>query len=287
VTVDWKLPPLRQGVDADDALAQTRAMVASGTLAEGFTGTATTSSGTLGGRPAVFCVPEQHARTILYLHGGGYRLGHAPTWTPFGAHLASVTASQVVLLDYRVAPEDPFPAAIHDVTAAYEELVAADHGPVVVAGDSAGGGLTAALTIACLRAGVDVPAGTVLISPWLDLTVTASSYESRDGIDNMFSRATAQSAAELYLQGAPAKDELASPMFADVTGFPPTLLFAGTSEVLLEDSLGFAARLALAHVDVELHVASGMQHVWPTLQPALPQTEAAFDAITRFVARVA
>jgi acetyl esterase/lipase len=287
VTIDWKLPPERPGSPPPADLVQRRAQISDAPLVQGFTGTAEARAGDLGGRPAVFCTPNHWTRTILYLHGGGYRIGHAPTWTPFGVHLASLTGSRVVLLDYRIAPEDPFPAAVHDVTSAYEELGAGSDGSIVVAGDSAGGGLAAALIVACLRADVAVPRGVALISPWLDLTVSASTYGSREGTDTMFSRDAAQDAAHLYLQGSPAKDDLASPMFAALTGFPPTLVYAGTSEVLLDDALQFSARLALADVDVELQVAAGMQHVWLTIQPALPQTETALDTLRRFVERVA
>ena len=124
---------------------------------------------------AFVCEPDEPTSTFLYLHGGGYRLGEAAGWIPFAARLATATSARVVLVDYKLAPEHPFPAAIHDVVAAYDD-VRAQGLPVVVGGDSAGGGLAAALAVACVESGVEVPAGLVLLSPWLDLTVRAATF---------------------------------------------------------------------------------------------------------------
>jgi acetyl esterase/lipase len=189
---------------------------------------------------------------------------------------------RVVLVDYRLAPEFPFPAALRDAVAVYD-AVRADGGTVHVGGDSAGGGLAAAVAVACLQHGVAVPAGLVLISPWLDLTQTAGTFASRAETDVMFSKTSGDEAAGLYLQGLDPRDPLASPQFADVTGFPPTQLFAGGQETLLDDSLEFAARLARAGGAVELVVAPDQQHVYPYLAPDTAAGRAAHTAIVRFL----
>jgi len=234
---------------------------------------------------AFVCEPAVPTCTFLYLHGGGYRLGEAAGWIPFAARLATATSARVVLVDYKLAPEHPFPAAIHDVVAAYD-VVRAQGLPVVVGGDSAGGGLAAALAVACVDSGVEVPAGLVLLSPWLDLTVRAATFESRRTRDQLFSAEAATEAADSYLQGVAPDDPLASPLFADLRGFPPTLLFAGGAEVLLEDTLAFASRLGHADVTFECHVVSDMQHVWPTIFPDLVESQRAVSDIVEFVARV-
>jgi monoterpene epsilon-lactone hydrolase len=130
---------------------------------------------------------------------------------------------------------------------------------------------------------VDRPRGLILLSPWLDLTITAGTYTSRADSDALFSKASAQEAAGQYLQGHSAEDPLASPLFADPSGFPPALLFASADESLLDDTLGFAARLAEARVPVETHIVPGMPHVWPVIAPQSTKSALVFEEIARFV----
>jgi acetyl esterase/lipase len=195
----------------------------------------------------------------------------------------SAIGARATLVDYRLAPEHPFPAAVHDAAAVYDAVRVSGDRPVVVAGDSAGGGLAAALVVAALRSGVATPAALVLLSPWLDVALTGETHTTRAARDQLFPTASSTEAAETYLQGHPARDPLASPLFADVEGFPPTALFAGTEETLLSDSVSFASRLALDGVTVTLHVAAGMQHVWPLLQPDARESDAVFATIGTFV----
>jgi acetyl esterase/lipase len=286
VNATWKLPPERAGRDAPPALAERRAAMAAAAMPGAEPSDRVHPRAVSCGRVQAFvCEPAAPVCTFVYLHGGGYRLGEAANWVPFASRLANAAAARVVLVDYKLAPEHPFPSAIHDVAAAYDDVRA--HGlPVVVGGDSAGGGLAAALTVACVDSGVEVPAGLVLLSPWLDLTVEASTYESRRSRDQLFSAEAATEAADSYLQGVAPDDPLASPLFADLSGFPPTLLFAGGAEVLLEDTLAFASQLGRADVTFECHVARGMQHVWPTIFPDLVESQRALSDIVEFVARV-
>jgi acetyl esterase/lipase len=137
--------------------------------------------------------------------------------------------------------------------------------------------------VACLRSGRPVPDGLVAISPWVDLTVTNETFATRAESDQFFPRASAEEAAEAYLQGVDPADPLVSPLFADLAGFPPTLVFAGGAETLLGDGLDFVARLAGAGASVEGHFPAGMQHVWPTLFADLPESKAAVAAMARFI----
>jgi len=272
------LPALRQGQPAPAALTERRAMTAGSRKDLPVEPGVTVVEKEHAGVPGLECSVPSAKRTILHLHGGGYRMGEPAMWIPFGAWLAKLAQARVVLPHYRLAPEHPFPAAIHDGVAVYEALLKS--GPVLLSGDSAGGGLAAAITVAVL--GRANPPGVVLISPWLDLTVEAATYATRSSTDKLFSKEAAKEGSGQYLQGHSAKDPLASPLFADLKGFPPTLILAGGDEVLLGDSLAFAARLGEAGATVEAHFVAGMQHVWPTVFPALPESVAAMDAIARF-----
>jgi acetyl esterase/lipase len=192
----------------------------------------------------------------------------------------------VTLPDYRLAPENPFPAALYDAAAVYGCLIRSD-APVFVAGDSAGGGLAAALVVLCSQDHARGPDGIILLSPWLDLALTSETYISRAETDRFFPLASAEDAAGAYLQGHSADDPLVSPIRADLSGFPPTLLMAGTDETLLGDALRFSTQLATAGRDVTLWVAEGMQHAWPAISADLPETAQAVRAIGAFVERIA
>ncbi|MGW0683973.1 alpha/beta hydrolase fold domain-containing protein [Streptomyces sp. NPDC002754] len=233
--------------------------------------------------PCVVCTPPQPRGTALYLHGGGYWLGPVALFTAFAARLAAATGARVVAARYRLAPEHPFPAAPHDAAQVYERLLSESDVPPVVLGDSAGGGLGAALVVACARSGVPVPSGLVLLSAWLDLRCTAGSYRSRAATDQLFSHEAARQAADQYLQGHPADDDLASPLLGDLSAFPPTLLYASTDEVLLEDSVSFASALAHAGVPTSASYVPGVPHAWPSVFLDLPASAETLDALARFV----
>jgi acetyl esterase/lipase len=240
---------------------------------------------TIAGVACVVCRPTAPTSTMVYLHGGGYRVGTARAWTSFGSRLAAAAHTQVVLVDYRLAPEHPFPAAIYDAAAVYDAVQSAHVGPLLVAGDSAGGGLAAALAVAAGIAGATPPDGLILISPWVDLTLTSDTFATRAESDQFFPLESAKDAAELYLQGVDPREPLVSPLMADFSDFPPTLVFAGGAETLLGDGLNLATRMVEAGVSVEGHFPAGMQHVWPTLYPDLPESADAVAAISRFIQR--
>jgi acetyl esterase/lipase len=220
--------------------------------------------------------------TILYFHGGGYRMGSPAAWANFASRLVAATGCRVVVPDYRLAPEHPVPAGVQDALAVHRALIASDGAAPMVGGDSAGGGLAAALALACKTLGLACPQKAILLSPWVDLTVTNPTYENRPA-DQFFPKPSAQEAAALYLQGHDPQDRLASPLKADLTGFPPTLLLASSDECLIGDALAFQSALADARVPVETHIVPAMTHVWPVIAPALPQSQAALVAIGNFV----
>jgi acetyl esterase/lipase len=241
---------------------------------------------TLGGRPALDVLVEGAGGDgiILYLHGGGYSIGSARTGANLAAPLARSTGVAAVSLDYRLAPEDPFPAAVDDVLAAYRELVESGQ-KVVVAGDSAGGGLALALMIAARRAGLPLPAGAVLYSPWTDVSLSGGSMDSRGEFDPLFARAQLAESADWYVGGQDVRDELASPLFADLTGLPPLLIQVGSAEVLLDDSLRLAVRAAESEVDVSLDVVAGAPHVFQYFTGFLPEADEALERAAAFVRR--
>jgi epsilon-lactone hydrolase len=238
------------------------------------------------GVPCVVCSPPEPRDVVVYFHGGGYRLGSPATFTGFAARLADATRALVVAVDYRLAPEHPYPAALHDSSRVYEQILAESGRPPIAVGDSAGGGLAAALVVACVSAAVAVPRGLVLASAWLDLRCAAASYRSRSATDRLFSLDAARQAAGQYLQGHDPRDPLASPLLADVASFPPTLLFASADEVLLDDTAAMAAALTQARVPTTASFVPGLPHVWPCVAPDHPESAVALDAIARFVHRL-
>ncbi len=281
--MSWQLPPERgTGRSADESLVARHDGAAAMQKNQSVAAGATVTDEIVGQVACVICRPESPASTVLYLHGGGYRLGTPQSWVSFASKLATAANTRVIIPDYRLAPEHPFPAALHDAAAVFDALRDTSDS-LMVGGDSAGGGLATALVAACLLSDVAVPDALVVLSPWVDLTVTNDTFASRADTDQLFPRASADDAAEAYLQGVAADDPLASPLFTDLSGFPPSLVFAGGAETLLGDGLRLTTRLAEAGVSVEGHFPAGMQHVWPTLFPDLSESADAVEAIARFV----
>lgn len=231
--------------------------------------------------------PEGAVRaTVLHLHGGGFRQGCPEMIGPYATALADRCGVEVVCPAYRLAPEHPFPAGLNDAAKVYRALRREGQGRLIVSGDSAGGGLAASLTALVTSEG-DAPAGLILLSAWLDLTVTAGTYWSNAATDPLFSQEAAETAADLYLQGHAAADPLASPLFAPLAGLPPTLVNFGEGEVLADDSRAFHAALQAAGVTAQLHPVAGMDHVAVTRGLTLVGAPETFAAVAAFVERVA
>lgn len=222
---------------------------------------------------------------IVHFHGGGYRLGCPEAAGPFARALADRCQMEVVCPEYRLAPEHPYPAALNDGLAIVTALAAAGASPLILSGDSAGGGLAA--SIVSSETVKHRCAGLALHSPWLDLTVSAPSYRYNATNDPRFSEDAARRSADLYLQGHPADDPRVSPMFAQLDGFPPTLLTVGSGEVLRDDARTFARKLGEAQVAAELVEIADMEHTAPVRALHLPGAEAAMTATVRFVNAVA
>jgi acetyl esterase/lipase len=224
-------------------------------------------------------------RTIFYLHGGAYVVGSAVGWSGFAAALSRAADARVLLIDFRLAPEHPHPAALDDALTAYRWLVetTSPQAHTVVAGESAGGGLALALLTALHDAGDDLPAAAVLISPWVDMTLTAASLDDRADLDPFTSRAGLEMNVGAYLQGQDPKAPSASPLFADLTGLPPTLILVGTNDALLDDATRLNDLARRAGVAVTLNVADEMYHMWPIMSSFLPEARQAVQEIGEFV----
>lgn len=220
----------------------------------------------LGGVPGVMVMPKgAHARrALLYLHGGGYGIGSSKSHAHMAGRLGEAAGVRACVMDYRLAPEARFPAAVDDAVAAYRALLedGAAGADIIIAGDSAGGGLTVATALALKAKGLPQPAGLFCISPWADLSQTGASYAAMAGDDLIVSREDLDNWATLYLDGASLADPLASPVHGDFTGLAPLLIHVGSDEVLLSDSIRLAERAGLARVPVTLTVAPEMPHVW-------------------------
>jgi phosphinothricin tripeptide acetyl hydrolase len=224
-------------------------------------------------------------RVVLYLHGGGYVIGSPRSHRHLAAAIAGAAGASALLLDYRLAPEHPFPAAVEDATAAYRWLLDQATAPerIVIAGDSAGGGLTVATLLALREARVPLPAGGVCISPWVDLTCSGASYRTMAAADPIVRRAGVEEMARAYLGATPPRTPLASPLFADLRGLPPLLIHVGSDEVLLDDAVQLAERAKAAGVDATLEIYDRMIHVWHWFLPMLDEAQTAVEAIGRFV----
>jgi len=272
--------------DRDASVAEQRATFAERQTAP-LPDDVTVAEATLGGRPALdLRVPGANPhQVLLYLHGGGYVVGSARTGARLAVALGRRAGVRAVSLDYRLAPENPFPAAVDDTLAAYRELL--DSGlradEIAMAGDSAGGGLAVATLLAARAAGLPQPAAVAVFSPWVDLTLSGDSMVAKDGVDPLFTRERIAAYAERYVPQRDRSAPLVSPAFADLTGLPPLLVQVGSHEVLLDDAVRLAGRAAADDVAVTLDVAPGVPHVFQSFLGMLDDAEEALDRAGRFL----
>jgi epsilon-lactone hydrolase len=244
-----------------------------------------------GGVKAEWIVPPNATpdRVILYFHGGGYVMGSINTHRAMVARIARASQARALALDYRLAPEHPFPAAVEDATAAYRWLIAQGYKPgkIVVAGDSAGGGLVLAALIALRDAKAELPACAVPISPWTDMEGTGASMKTNAAKDPMVAPSGSNGGlfnmAKAYIGSADPKNPLASPLHADYKGIPPLLIQVGGTETLLDDSTRVAEKAKAAGVKVDLEVWDEMIHVWHVFAKLLPEGQQAIDRIGQYV----
>ena len=240
-----------------------------------------------GGVPAEWIMTPQSMaeRVILYLHGGGYTTGSVNTHREMISRLSRAAGARVLAIDYRLGPEHPFPAAVEDATTAYRWLLENGVEPtrLVIAGDSAGGGLTVATLVALRDAGSPLPTAGVCLSPWVDLEGIGESMTTKAEADPMIQRDHLLAMAKAYLGDANPRTPLAAPLYADLTGLPPLLIQVGTAETLLDDSTRLAERARSAGVRVVLEPWEDMIHVWHFFASVLPEGQQALDRVGEFI----
>ena len=239
-----------------------------------------------GGVPAEWVIPANAAedRVLLYLHGGGYVIGSINTHRELVARIAQAAGVRGLALDYRLAPEHPFPAAVEDATSAYAWLLEQGYAPerIVIAGDSAGGGLTLATLVNARERSLPMPAAAVCLSPWVDLEGLGDSMRERADVDPIVQRDMLLRMAALYLGGADPRTPLAAPLYADLRGLPPLLIQVGTWETLYDDATRIAERAREAGVQVILEPWEEMIHVWQ-LFASVPEAREATERIAGFI----
>lgn len=245
--------------------------------------------GEVDGIPYDFWTPQnlEPGRLLIYSHGGGYTMFSRRTHRSLAARLAQECAAQAIVYDYRLAPEHKFPAAIEDALIVYRYALRAGYDPknIIFAGDSAGGGITFVLMLAARHEGLPLPGLAIGLSPWIDMTLSGTSMRDNADTDVMLTPAVVEQFREKYLGSADAKHPYASPLFADLKGFPPVMLQAAGDEILRDDSVSFAAALRAAGVKVELDVWPGLFHVFELAWRWLPESQEAITRIGDFVRR--
>lgn len=223
---------------------------------------------------------------IVYFHGGGYVFGSPAAHRALAGRLAKEAGVRVLMVDYRLAPEHPFPAAVEDATAAYRWLIdeGIDANNIVVAGDSAGGGLSVALMVNLKRLAIPQPKAAVLVSPWVDLARTGESMTTNAETDAMLTPEAMRRFAELYLgEGNDPRAPLASPVFADLSGLPPMLITVGSTEILLSDSQRLRDKLVRAGGEATLDVWPKMPHAFPIMGRLIPEAKQCVADIASFI----
>ncbi len=245
--------------------------------------------GTVAGVAGVWCCPRtmRPATAILYLHGGAYVLGSAHAYRHFAGQIAWRVGAETFVADYRLAPENIFPAAMDDAKTAYRGLVEGGAKKIAIVGDSAGGGMTLAL-LAALQSDAQTngdikPKAAVAMSPWTDLALTGESMDTRAEDDPLLTREMLSKTAASYLNGHDPRDPLASPLYGSFDGLPPILLHVGMSEVLLDDARRYGEKARAAGADATVHVWEGMTHVFPASIGMLDAAEEALNLITKFL----
>lgn len=224
-------------------------------------------------------------RAILYLHGGGYVIGSINTHRSLAGRLSRAAKARVLLIDYRLAPENPHPAAVEDAVAAYRWMLAQGLKPsrIAVAGDSAGGGLTVATLVAIRDAKLPMPAAGVPMSPWVDMEAIGESMTTKAAADPIVQKKGLLEMAKAYLGGKDPRTPLAAPLYANLSGLPPLLIQVGTAETLLDDAGRLAERARKAGVSVTYEPWENMIHVWQIFAPMLDEGKQAIERIGEFV----
>jgi monoterpene epsilon-lactone hydrolase len=279
---------LRQGAfpvggDVDDQRRALRELLSAQPLPPDVT----VNAASLGGVPTAEITVDgiEPRHVVLYFHGGVYVMGDAFLAADLASQVGRRTQAKVISVDYRLAPEHPYPAAVDDALAAYAALLHNGVAPsdIAFAGESAGGGLVIATLVNARDHGLPLPAAALVMSPYVDLTLAGTTIESRREVDPLLSREALQARVADYTSVEDAALPLISPVFADLTGLPPLIIQAGTHEVLLDDALRLARQAANADVEVTLDITPGVPHVFQAYYPLLEEAAAALDRAGRFL----
>jgi monoterpene epsilon-lactone hydrolase len=239
------------------------------------------------GVPADWLEPDNavDGRVILYLHGGAYAICSPTTHRGLAGNIAKACQSRLLLIDYRLIPEHPFPAALEDALASYRWLLDKGFQPehIAIGGDSAGGGLSLATALSLRDHHEPLPAAIFLLSPWTDLTFSGDSIRTRAEQDPLLKLTDDGWMVDIYANGNPLTHPYISPLFADLAGLPPTLCQVGTEEILFDDSSRLEQKASQAGVDITLETWQGMWHVFQAFAPYLPESTQAIEKIGEFV----
>jgi monoterpene epsilon-lactone hydrolase len=247
----------------------------------------TVTAAALGGVPTAEITVDgiEPRHVVLYFHGGVYVMGDAFLAADLASQVGRRTHAKVISVDYRLAPEYPYPAAVDDALAAYHTLLHNDIAPsdIVFAGESAGGGLVVATLVNARDHGLPLPAAAFVMSPYVDLTLAGTTMETKREVDPLLSRELIQARVTDYTAGQDAALGLISPIFADLSGLPPLIIQAGSHEVLLDDAVRLAQQAATADVEVTLDITPGVPHVFQAYSAILDEAGAALDRAGQFL----
>ena len=247
----------------------------------------TVTAAALGGVPTAEITVDgiQPRHVVLYFHGGVYVMGDAFLAADLASQVGRRTDAKVISVDYRLAPEHPYPAAVDDALAAYEALLHDGIAPsdIAFAGESAGGGLAIATLVNARDHGLPLPAAAFVMSPYADLTLVGATMETKREVDPLLSFEALRARVPDYTAGRDAGLGMISPIFADLSGLPPLIIQAGTHEVLLDDAVRLAGRAATADVEVTLDITPGVPYVFQAYHPILDEAAAALDRAGRFL----
>jgi monoterpene epsilon-lactone hydrolase len=265
------------GSDVNEQRRQLRELLSAQPLPADVTVTAAALGGVPTAEITVDGIEPRHV--VLYFHGGVYVMGDAFLTADLASQVGRRTRAKVISVDYRLAPEHPYPAAIDDALAAYEALLHNGTPPsdIAFAGESAGGGLAIATLVNARDHGLPLPAGAFVMSPYADLTLAGATMETKREVDPLMSRENLQSRVTDYTAGQDAALGPISPIFAELSGLPPLIIQAGTHEVLLDDAIRLAREAATADVQVTLDITPRVPHVFQAYYPILDEAAAALD----------
>jgi monoterpene epsilon-lactone hydrolase len=273
---------LRQSAfPAGSDVTQQRRLLRELTSAQPLPAEVTVTAAALGGVPTAEITIDgiEPRHIVLYFHGGVYALGDAVQAAGLASQVGRRTRAKVISVDYRLAPEHPYPAAVNDALAAYQALLHNGTAPsdIALAGESAGGGLAVATLVNARDHGLALPAAALVMSPYADLTLAGTTMQTKREVDPLLSRELLQPRVSDYTAGHDAALGLISPVFADLSGLPPLIIQAGTHEVLLDDAVRLARQAATADVQVTLDITPRVPHVFQAYYPILDEAAAALD----------